>query len=75
MTGRRWLVALGLVLGLGCGSGKTTAHCGAACDIWANCAAWDRAACMAACESDGDWDQAYVNCLQAQTCETLDACG
>lgn len=68
------LLAAG-VLAAGCGDEKTTAHCDAACDIWANCQAWDRATCMSSCQADGDWDQGYVNCLQSQTCLTLDACG
>jgi len=70
------LVAGVTLAAAGCGSDKkTTAHCDAACDIWANCAAWDRAACMARCQSDGDWDQAYVDCLRSKTCTTLNACG
>jgi hypothetical protein len=74
MTRLRWVLLAGAVLGAACG-GKTTAQCDAACDIWANCQAWDRAVCMSQCKSDGDWDKAYVDCLRAQTCQTLDACG
>jgi len=69
------LLAVGLAAASGCGSDDTTEFCGAACDIWASCAAWDRAICMSQCQADGDWDQAYVTCLEGQSCATLDACG
>jgi hypothetical protein len=59
----------------GCGSEETTKYCGEACDIWANCGAWDRDLCMADCTSAKDWDKAYLDCLKSKTCQTLDACG
>ena len=69
-----WMFLAGGILAAaaGCGDDKTTAHCDAACDIWAGCG-WDRAACMSQCQADGDWDQAYLDCLQRETCETFDS--
>jgi hypothetical protein len=59
----------------GCGDEKTTKYCSEICQIWVDCEAWTQDACMSECESAGDWDKDYLDCLKAQSCATLDACG
>jgi len=62
--------------GPSCNSGsETTEWCPDACTIWSNCTGWEYDACMSECRAEGDWDANYLSCLQAQSCDNLDACG
>jgi hypothetical protein len=69
---RAFLAAV--ALGATACSEETTEFCPEACDIWERCVGWNRDECMAECTAEADWDEDYMKCLRAQSCETLAAC-
>ena len=80
----RKLIWLGvLVFAAACGSteASTPDLCERACEAWDACTGADNwypyDTCMSDCQSDGDWDTGYVECLESHsTCQAMEAdCG
>ena len=57
---------------------ETTENCDDACAIWAEAPCWELEFCLEECEDERDWDDSYLECLQAadsSDCVALEDCG
>ncbi|MEM1025194.1 MAG: hypothetical protein AAGD10_02600 [Myxococcota bacterium] len=76
-----WSLCLALSLSSCGGEASTPELCDEACRQWDNCEGQENwysyEICRPDCESEGDWDEGYVDCLRNQrTCFEMEAqCG